>query len=238
MNAALDQFQDCIDSRLIQEWNPLNQLLVVDTQLYKRLCWSVDQFVYGDRAEKCKNAHFWCCHCDCLCMSMCLGWLRVWMGFVCPCPPIRNDIVTPLHLFCVFSHIYKRSCPPICWLVGLSTTQMLKLLKTNVSYVLFIPVTSKKLPTSISIQSLFILSFIHSFIHSFNHSFRACFFWWQSHFERATRLLATFVCLQRSLHSLRSLAPQCFASLRLLCSLAPCTGLLTYFALSLVGQLK
>ena len=88
------------------------------------------------------------------------------MGFVCPCPPIRNDIVTPLHLLCVFSHIYKRSCPPICWLVGLSITQMVKLLKTNVSDVLFIPVTSKKLPTSVSIQSLFILSFIHSFIHS------------------------------------------------------------------------
>ena len=57
----------------------------------------------------------------------------------------------------------------------------------------------------------------------------------QSHFERATRSLATFV---RSHRSLRSLAPQRFASLRTLCSLAMFTGSLTHFAHSLVGQLK
>ena len=55
----------------------------------------------------------------------------------------------------------------------------------------------------------------------------------QLRFERATRLLAMFV---RSHRSLRSLAPQHFASLRSLRSLAPFTGSLTHFAHSLMGQ--
>ena len=25
----------------------------------------------------------------------------MWMGVACPCPPVRNDIVTPRHLFIV-----------------------------------------------------------------------------------------------------------------------------------------
>ena len=29
------------------------------------------------------------------------SWLGVWMGVGCPCPPVRNDIVTPRHLFFV-----------------------------------------------------------------------------------------------------------------------------------------
>ena len=57
----------------------------------------------------------------------------------------------------------------------------------------------------------------------------------RSRFERATRSLATFVRLHRSL---RSLAPQRFASLCSLRSLAPFTGSLTHFAHSLVGPLK
>ena len=32
-------------------------------------------------------------------MIECWGWVRVWMGVRCPCPPVRNDIVTPRHLF-------------------------------------------------------------------------------------------------------------------------------------------
>ena len=42
--------------------------------------------------------------------------VRMWVGF--PCPPVRNDIVTPGHLFCedlltcltlyVQSHVYPR----------------------------------------------------------------------------------------------------------------------------------
>ena len=51
----------------------------------------------------------------------------------------------------------------------------------------------------------------------------------RSRFERATRSLATFICLHCSLALQRS------ASLR---SLAPFTGSLTHFAHSLVGQLK
>ena len=57
----------------------------------------------------------------------------------------------------------------------------------------------------------------------------------QSRFERATRLLATFVCSHRSL---RLLAPQRSALLHSLRSLAPFTGSLTHFAHSLVGQWK
>ena len=64
------------------------------------------------------------------------------------------------------------------------------------------------------------------------HEIRACFYSWQSRFERATRSLATFV------RSHRSLAPQRSASLRSLHLLAPFTGSLTHFAHSLVGQLK
>ena len=32
------------------------------------------------------------------------GWEErwVWMGVGCPCPPVRNDIVTPRHLFYYF----------------------------------------------------------------------------------------------------------------------------------------
>ena len=32
-------------------------------------------------------------------MFECWGWVGVWMGVGCPCPPVRNDIVTPRHLF-------------------------------------------------------------------------------------------------------------------------------------------
>ena len=68
-----------------------------------------------------------------------------------------------------------------------------------------------------------------------NCGLRACFYSWQSRFERATRSLATFVRLHRSL---RSLAPQRSATLGSLRSLAPFMGLLTDFAHSLVGWLK
>ena len=35
---------------------------------------------------------------DQVCMFMWMG-IGVWMGVGCPCPPVRNDIVTPRHLF-------------------------------------------------------------------------------------------------------------------------------------------
>ena len=28
-----------------------------------------------------------------------MGWGRVWIEVVCPCPPVHNDIVTPRHFF-------------------------------------------------------------------------------------------------------------------------------------------
>ena len=69
------------------------------TQLYKRLCPSVGPSVgpsvrHGDRVE---NERFRCF----MCKFECWRWVGVWMGVGCPCPPVRNDIVTPCHLFIV-----------------------------------------------------------------------------------------------------------------------------------------
>ena len=84
-----------------------NAFLVADTQLYKRLCPSVHPSVrpsvrwsvrHGDRVEQWKNERFGYI----LCMFVCGGGVDgvgVRMGVRCPCPPVRNDIVTPRHLF-------------------------------------------------------------------------------------------------------------------------------------------
>merc|ERR1712025_1482721 len=77
----------------------LKKFLVADTQLYERLCpsvrplgrWSVR---HGNRVEKWENERFRYF----FCMFECLGWVEVWIGVGCPCPPVRNDIVTPRHL--------------------------------------------------------------------------------------------------------------------------------------------
>ena len=57
---------------------------------------------HGDRVEKWKNEHFGYF----LCMFVCGGGVGrgmdgagVQMGVGYPCPPVRNDIVTPRHLF-------------------------------------------------------------------------------------------------------------------------------------------
>ena len=67
-------------------------------QLYKRLCSSVSTLirwsVRGHRVEKWENEPFGYF----LCMFECWGWVGEWMGFGCPCLPVRNDIVTPRHL--------------------------------------------------------------------------------------------------------------------------------------------
>ena len=81
--------------------------IVADMQRYKWLCPSIGPSVHrsvgpsvrNDWVERCKNAHFWCCSWTGLCLWVCIGWARVWMGVVCSCPPVRNDIVTPRHLF-------------------------------------------------------------------------------------------------------------------------------------------
>ena len=38
-----------------------------------------------------------------MCLSWKGGWVGHWvrMGVGCPCPPVRNDIVTPRHLFLI-----------------------------------------------------------------------------------------------------------------------------------------
>ena len=50
----------------------------------------------------------------CLCWKG--GWVErwVWMGVGCPCPPVRNDIVTPRHL--LIGTLYDHITP--VWAVG------------------------------------------------------------------------------------------------------------------------
>jgi len=87
---------------------PSSPFLVADTQLYKRLCplvrWSVGPLVRWSvgpcqRVEKWENERFRSFLCMCLCWKG--RWMGrwVWMGVGCRCPPVRNDIVTPRHLF-------------------------------------------------------------------------------------------------------------------------------------------
>ena len=73
--------------------------LVADTQLYKRLCPSVRWSVPENESKSGKNERFRSFLGTCLCWKG--GWMGcwVWMGFGCPCPPARNDLVTPRHLF-------------------------------------------------------------------------------------------------------------------------------------------
>ena len=57
--------------------------------------------IRGDRVEKWKNercGYF-------LCMFVYGVGFGLWMGVGCPCPPVRNDIVTPRHLFFLGSGI-------------------------------------------------------------------------------------------------------------------------------------
>ena len=52
-------------------------------------------------------------------MFECWGWVGVWMGVGCPCPPVCNDIVTPRHLFFIpsldyaFFHFFYSGLPLI-----------------------------------------------------------------------------------------------------------------------------
>jgi len=63
--------------------------LVAETQLYKRLRLSVRPLVsplvrHGHQVEKWGNERFRYC----LCMFECWGWVGMWMGAGCPCPPV------------------------------------------------------------------------------------------------------------------------------------------------------
>ena len=42
-----------------------------------------------------------------VCVLVVGAWHGVWMGVGCPCPPIRNDIATPRHLFFLVLHKRK-----------------------------------------------------------------------------------------------------------------------------------
>ena len=69
--------------------------LVADMQIYKRLCPLVRLSVGNDRVKKWKNKLFGYFLCMFGCGRERIG---VWMGVGRPCPPVRNDIVTPRHL--------------------------------------------------------------------------------------------------------------------------------------------
>ena len=51
-----------------------------------------------------------------LCMFECGMAVGVWMRVGCPCPPVRNDIVTPRHLFfvCLFVPFFLFLCLFLC----------------------------------------------------------------------------------------------------------------------------
>ena len=73
--------------------------LVADTQLYKRLCPSVSPSVrWSIRQHESKSGKMSVFE-NFLRMFECEWGIGVWMGVGRPCPPIRNDIVTPRRLF-------------------------------------------------------------------------------------------------------------------------------------------
>ena len=87
--------------------------LVADTQLYKRLCPSVGPSIGPSvrpsvrplvRQHESKSGKASVLEAFRVCLSWKGSWVGpwVWMGVGCPCPPVRNDIVTPRHLFTPF----------------------------------------------------------------------------------------------------------------------------------------
>ena len=86
--------------------------LVADTQLYKRLCPSVGPSVRRSvrpsvREHESKNGKTSVLDTSCVCLSVvCWGWV----GVGGPCPPVRNDIVTPRHLFHNVQPMAMRAC--------------------------------------------------------------------------------------------------------------------------------
>ena len=90
------------------------RFLVAGTQLYKRLCPSVHPCVrpsvcHGDRVENERFRYI-------LCIFECWRWVWVKTGLGCPCPPVRNDIVTPRNLF--VWHMSRWNCQThyVCYL--------------------------------------------------------------------------------------------------------------------------
>ena len=68
--------------------------LSIRSSVCPSICPSVGPLVGHAWVENAKNAHLWYCSLYHECGR--------WVG--CPCPPIRNHIVTPLHLFSISLH--------------------------------------------------------------------------------------------------------------------------------------
>ena len=80
-------------------------IVVADMQIYKRLCssvrWSVSLLVRRSvEVIKLKSGKMSVLDTVYVCLEF-----GVWMGVGCPCPPVRNDIVTPRHLLLIFTTI-------------------------------------------------------------------------------------------------------------------------------------
>ena len=95
------------------EWAKVKRFLVADTQLYKRLCPSIGQSVNPSvREHKSKSRKVSAFDAIGGCVWSKWVWSKcVWSK--CLCPTIRNDIVTPCHLFAFYSiwliqHKYKQ----------------------------------------------------------------------------------------------------------------------------------
>ena len=79
----------------------------------RRLCpsirWSVRLLVHWSVMEiELKIAKKRIFEAQAVTVCVCMGWARVLMGVGCPCPPVRNDIVTPHHLlFSAISFNYR-----------------------------------------------------------------------------------------------------------------------------------
>ena len=72
--------------------------LFADTQLYKRLCPSVHLSILPSVVIELKSGKTGVLDSLCECLSVRLE-IRLWLGVGRPCPPVRNNIVTPRHLF-------------------------------------------------------------------------------------------------------------------------------------------
>ena len=94
------QVRGTVTSGQIEHTQTAAEFLVADTQLYKRLCWSVGPLVHWSvegielmlQLVSCEFVSVW---------EGVGDGVGLRLGVGCPCPPVRNDIVTPRHLFSV-----------------------------------------------------------------------------------------------------------------------------------------
>ena len=92
------------------EWNSqLNSRKFGNKKLEQFFCMKLFSELIYHISKSNGNVFFgviWCeTHCRWFFGYVCWrGGHGVWMGVVCPCPPVRNDIVTPCHLLQCVSH--------------------------------------------------------------------------------------------------------------------------------------